>query len=247
MSQSSDQLDAVALGTYLTELRGDLTQNRASKLVGTHPSNLKNWEQGRVIPSVPSLYGIARGYGIPLERLIARLVPDYRRSSDARVDEVVQHLLETTPPDGLTEAQVHTSLDLPTPPPLPATALETLVVAIVAAPMSGFVADLTRASSLDTGAVEAIADALGDLASRLPATVFTHRAAYPDAARALLDRYDVAITEAAHALSGDDPTRLVALRVRFSGWLESARVVAELGGSPIQRTEAVILAVGAAR
>lgn len=243
MSQNSDQLDAAALGQYLKELRGDVPQFRAAKLVGTYQSNLKNWENGAVVPSVGSLYAIARGYGVPLEGLIARLVPDYRRTSDERIDEVVRALLETTSPDALTPSAVLGALELPTPPPLDAEAVEDLVVSAVADPMAHVLAELTRATSLDDP-VRAVVEVLGDLASRLPGTVFSHRDAYPADARRLLERYDRAITRAAQAVAGDDPTRRLALGVRFAGWTEAARVVAEMGGRPIQRREAVVLALG---
>lgn len=244
MSQNANDLDAVGLGLYLQELRGDLSQYRVAKLVGSSPGAVKQWEQGEVVPSVASLYGIARGFGVPIERLIARLVPEYRRTAEDRADEVVLALLETTPPDALTPAAVQDALPLPPTDALDADGVDALILAAVAGPMPRFLADLIRATTLDDGALDAVAEALGDLASRLPGTVFTHRDAYPVAASRVLDEYDAAISRAARALSADDPTRQVALRVRFAGWGEAARVVCELQGLPVQRHEAVVLALG---
>lgn len=243
MSRDLENIDPLALGAYLQRLRGPVSLTQAARLAGTWPKNLSDWERGDVIPSVPSLYALARAYGVPLESLIARLVPDYRRPVDAHLDEVLHEHLETTPPDSLPPEV----LGVLAHPPLGASTRDTMILALVSAPLRPFLAALAEAAEHDAdGAAALVATALGELASRLPGTVFTHRDAYPPEARAVLDAIDSALADTATAIAGDSIPVLIGLRVRFASWTEAARSVLHLGGTPVDRREAVVRAVRAA-
>lgn len=241
MARNLDHVDPQALGAYLRILRGERSLNQAARQAGTYATNLTEWEEGRVIPSLPSLDALARAYDVPLESLIAQLVPDYRRPAHAHLDQAVAGHLESTPPDALT-ADVLGPLAAP---PLGPCARDTLIIALVTAPLPPFLAAVADAVQLDPEpACALLARSLGELASRLPGTLFTHPQTYPPAARAVLDQVDATLTSAATLLADDSVPRLITLRVRLSGWAEAARVVLELGGNPVDRREAVRRAVG---
>lgn len=248
MAKNLQHVDAVALGEVLQGLRGDLSLNKAAKLIGSYPGNLRQWELGEIVPSIGSLYALARGYGVTLDSLIVHLVPDYRRHPSPRADQAVAELLETCLPADLDVEQVMDRLGTTVPLLFDPPDREAFAVAVVSEPMGPFLDGLVRAMRLErTSAVPALAQVVGELVASLPATALHQRSAYPPKARELLEDYDAALARASAVVAGDDADELLRLRIAVAGWIEAARVMAEGGAGPEDRRLAVLRTAGVLR
>lgn len=80
-------LNAAAIGRRLRELRGqrDLSLRQLARLIGASPSLLSQVENGKVTPSVDTLYQLAGALGVPITGFFADADADGGRRPEAGV------------------------------------------------------------------------------------------------------------------------------------------------------------------